>query len=328
MRRGVIDGVTVVWRDSPGPLSAELSFGCGHRDEELDTIGLSHFVQLLACPTPEHAGLASHLTTSFTAAGTAGRIVRELADICSVLAGPPDPDRMAEVAAEADPGERFSGLSFDNDLIYPFASLLSRRFGACGPGLIRWPAPDYSVFTAEQVKAHIERFFTASNAVLTLTGQPPSGLRLPLPQGPKPERAALAFKSTPFWYQDEVDGAGISFHAGNGPLPFLVVSLVRTRLGKSVRAVPDSVLLDATRLLKRWRGGDRRIVLDPAGVSIVDTSGAHLTGVRDLVSVTDGEGCWWVGDPGHGCLHDISAFGRAGDRIRQAAPPLRRRLLP
>jgi hypothetical protein len=468
MQRAVVDGVTVLWRQQPGPLSAELTFGCGHRDEDLDTVGLTHFVQLLACPTPDHAEAASHLKTSFTLDGPTDQVVAELAAICSTLTAEPDPDRMAAVAKEADPGERFCGLSFDNDLRYPFASLLSRRFGPRGPGLVRWPAIDYGLFTAEQVRAHTRRCFTASNAVLTLTGPPPSGLRLPLPQGPRPDRSGFSFKSTPFWYQDEVTGAGIGFQAEPGPLPYLVIRMVTNQLDRRLRAVPDGMLLDATShefgitltprrrraaeavqaawaqlrrlalsgpaagelqaastaiekdaaeatarfatlssgtdgfeteverelfaagesygeeewarmarlpssrvrqavagwlrsaiivvprgihpvlegvaesaclsgghappgevfkrsLLKRWRAGSARMVLNPSGLSIVDASGTHFTAARDLVLVRDGKGASWVGDPGHGCLHDISSFGGAVDRISQVVTEARRR---
>lgn len=469
MERDVIDGVTVLWRELGGPLRAELSFGCGHRDEELDTIGLTHFVQLLACPTPDNEGMASHLTTSFTASGPAHQVVSDLAAICSALTTAPEPKRMATIAAQAEPGDRFSGLSLDSDLAYPFASLLSRRYGARGLGLVRWPTVDYSQFTAEQVRAHARRYFTASNAVLTLTGRPPSGLRLPLPPEAKPERTALSFKSTPFWYQDEVNGAAISFLAEAGPLPYLVLRVVNSRLEKSQQAMLEGMLLDTSRLevgvtltpkgrdaagaaeaavqdawnqlrrlaspgpgqaeldaalasvekaitkaaadpsrlenfeieieqelfgmsesfddpewarmaqvtpdqvrqavagwlrsaiivvprgahpllegvaespcptnsyvptgevfkpalLKRLWGGSQ-IVLSPTGVSIVDVSGTHSTAISDLLVVSDGEGGAWLGDPQHGCLYDISSFGRAAKQIWKEAPESRCRLI-
>lgn len=44
MWRGEIDGVTVLREDLPGVPAATLTFGCGARDEALDTTGLTHLV--------------------------------------------------------------------------------------------------------------------------------------------------------------------------------------------------------------------------------------------------------------------------------------------
>ncbi|MER7471621.1 hypothetical protein [Micromonospora sp. NPDC000018] len=76
-------------------------------------------------------------------------------------------DRLARTAAHADPGSRIVGLGVDIEDASrdPWGSLMARRLGPSGPGLLRWPAVDYPRFTVEEVRAHVARYFTAGNAV-------------------------------------------------------------------------------------------------------------------------------------------------------------------
>jgi hypothetical protein len=92
------------------------------------------------------------------------------------------------------------------------------RLGPCGPGLLRWPAVDPELLTADEVRAHLARYFNADNAVVTLTAPPPQGLRLPLPVGPPVTHAEspLAPSSGPSWYADEVTAPGIALSATSG----------------------------------------------------------------------------------------------------------------
>src|SRR5439155_12179980 len=67
---------------------------------------------------------------------------------------------------------------------------LSLRFGPNGAGLLGWPEHGLRRFGAEDVAAWADRWFSAQNAVLWLSGPIPKGLRLAaLPHGEPPSRA-------------------------------------------------------------------------------------------------------------------------------------------
>ena len=77
MERTEIDGVPVLWADLPGPLSASLIIGCGHRDETFETIGITHLVQRLAMaaidePACRLDGFVDQDCTMFTVEGSPG----------------------------------------------------------------------------------------------------------------------------------------------------------------------------------------------------------------------------------------------------------------
>ncbi|MFE9693360.1 hypothetical protein [Micromonospora sp. NPDC005806] len=232
--RGEIDGVTVLREDQPGMPVGSLSFGCDPRDEDLDTIGLTHLVQCLVlraepCAAEECTEMTALVDTSFTAAGTSEQLAEHFTAVCAAVAALP-PGDLADALAEADPEDRYLG-DIEDGLLDPWGSLLARRYGPAGPGLARWPAVDYRLFTADEIRRHVGTFFTAGNAVLALTAAAPPDLRLPLPAGPRVTRTASAVRRTgPIWYADEVRGAGLTVRVEPGVEAVALVRLLRSRV--------------------------------------------------------------------------------------------------
>jgi len=239
MQRDEIDAVTVIWQPAGDSLTATLDFACGQRDENLDQIGLTHLAQVAVLDSigAEIDTMTSTIDTSFTMTGTGEQVTATLAELCRALAEP-SLDTLAAVAQEADPGDRFLDLDIYDSVRDPWGSLLARRLGASGLGLARWPTVTYTDFTADEVRAYIDRHFTAGNAVLSLTGPPPAGLRLPLPQGPRstPRTPIVALPSTPSWYADEVVAPGIAVTAVAGPEALAVQLLLRNRIKSALDA--------------------------------------------------------------------------------------------
>ncbi|MEO3818665.1 hypothetical protein [Plantactinospora sp. B24E8] len=258
MWRGEIDGVTVLREDLPGVPAATLTFGCGARDEELDTTGLTHLVQaLVGRAEPDRADRSTEGTsvvdTSFTAAGSPEQIAEHFAAVCAAVSDLPGED-LVDAVADADPEDRY--LPDVEDLRDPWGSLLARRFGPSGPGLARWPVVDYRLFTADEIRRHVTTYFTGGNAVLATTAAIPADLRLPLPPGPRVSHPTppVRHQTGPIWYADEVHGPGLSFGAEPGAAVVLLLRVLMTlvqaaldRAGLALTAYPVFLAVDSTR---------------------------------------------------------------------------------
>ncbi len=184
MHRTEIDGVPVLWAPGPPPLEAALIFGCGVRDERFRTLGVSHMIEHLAMGTlprlfHSHNAEVDEESTRFTAEGTPDEVTEFLGRVCAALADLPL-DRMAKEAGVL----HAEGGSIDQAA----ASALTWRYGMTGLGLLGWVGPGPDRIEESHVREYLERYFVRENAVLTLTGPPPAGLRLPLPSGTRPMR--------------------------------------------------------------------------------------------------------------------------------------------
>ncbi|WP_144122795.1 hypothetical protein [Catellatospora sichuanensis] len=238
MHGAELDGVAVTWQDLPGDVKASLVFGVGARDEDVDRIGLNHLVQMLVLEavSTEADQSTSLLDTAFTASGTPAEVAEHLVECCAALAALPLDD-LAEVAALADAGDRAISLDveMDDPCRDPWGSLLARRLGAAGAGVLRWPPVDYTDFTADEVRAHVARYFSGGNAALALTRAPWPGLRLPLPAGERPDRPdPVAVRPGGGWYADEVVAPGIAVTAPAGPHAQLVLALLNRRVAAAL----------------------------------------------------------------------------------------------
>ncbi|MET7372390.1 hypothetical protein [Micromonospora arida] len=239
MRREEIDGVTVIQRNVPGTLAASLTFGCGARDEEIDSIGLTHLVMHLVDWTEDHIA-ENHQDnswmndTSFLAGGPPDQVVSHFATICSAISNLP-PEDLSDAVVGLDADSRYVS-NIEEGLRDPWGALLSRRFGASGYGLSRWPAVDYKLFTADEIRRHVERFFTSGNAVLTLTGEPPQAMRLPLPAGPRVTRstALMNHQIGPIWYADEVRGVALIISVEPSAEAAFLMWALRSRVAEAV----------------------------------------------------------------------------------------------
>ncbi|WFE51888.1 hypothetical protein [Micromonospora sp. WMMD1155] len=240
MRRAEMDGVTVFQHDLPGVLGASLTFGCGTRDEELDSIGLNHLVHhLLERADPYIAEKYANDTwvneTSFVAAGTPAQIAEHFTTVCSAISHLPPTD-LSDAVADVDADDR-DVSDIDEGVLDPWGSLLARRFGPRGHGLARWPAVDYRLFTADEVSQHVGRFFTSGNAVLATTAEAPAAMRLLLPAGPRAHHDIhlVNHQSGPAWYADEVRGVALVVGAAPSVEALLLMSALRSRVDQALQ---------------------------------------------------------------------------------------------
>ncbi|MGC4942593.1 insulinase family protein [Kribbella sp. DT2] len=174
-----LDGVRLLHHQEPQTTTdATLTFAVGARDETLPTVGVAHALEHLVMSTVRRLPIqidatVSTTTTSFVASGTPERVGEFLTGICAALSAPPV-ERL-EVEAGVLAAE-------DGWVTHPMAALLYYvRYGARGAGLDWLDGPGPDGITAEQVNTFAQKWFTADNAVLQITGPVPAGLKLPLP---------------------------------------------------------------------------------------------------------------------------------------------------
>jgi len=214
MHHSHVDGVPVHRCAEDGELRATLRFGAGVRDETYRTRGVGALVAALAVretrrrtsETALSVGVSTGIAeTAFSVSGRPEDVVEQLAALCGALGELP----VDEVADLVSAGERAASC-----LPWPAAAALNARYGAQAAGLdgqeptCPWPP------TAEMVPTHAATWFTKANAVLTLTGPEPVGLRLPLPDGTRPHRSApRARYPRASWTHRSIDGIAVSVEA-------------------------------------------------------------------------------------------------------------------
>ena len=166
-----VDGVPCFWADLPGPCHAGLLFRVGRADETLPTAGLTQLVQRLAYAD----GAVDSVITSFQAEVERPALAGFFEEVCHALGALPLDGLATERRVLSVEHEREDPGLPDR--------MLMMRFGAARHGLsfyepmgVRWLEP-----------AHVadwgRRWFTRGNAAVWMTCPPPTGLRLPLPEG-------------------------------------------------------------------------------------------------------------------------------------------------
>ena len=183
VNRTDFDGVPVLWEDAPAPLSASLVFGAGARHETFRTVGVTHLVEHLVMATlpKSHLDRNAHVdvdSTTFHATGRPESVVDFIAGVCAAIRDLP----LSRLAIEAGVLEAEGG-SYDHPAM---CEALTERFGLVGVGLLGTEGPGIQQVTAQHVTGHLRRFFVRGNAVLVLTGPPPDGLQVLLPEGQPP----------------------------------------------------------------------------------------------------------------------------------------------
>ena len=211
-----VDGVPVAWVDLPGPLTAALHFRVGVANETASTHGISHLVEHLALygmhDRPyELNGMVDLVRTSFVARGRPHEIAEFLGTVCTRLGNLPEERVLVErKVLEAEAAGRSRSFR---------AVLLYWRYGAQAHGLpfvsefgLNWLGPD-------AVRWWAATRFTRANALLVLTGPPPEGLRLPLPEGPAnhPVTAVTVEPQIPGWSPVPAEGFAVGAEVTHRP---------------------------------------------------------------------------------------------------------------
>ncbi|WP_347350681.1 insulinase family protein [Intrasporangium sp.] len=182
MQQTSIDDVPALWEEGPAPLTVALVFGVGARHETFRTAGVTHLIEHLAMGALPKSPVDSNAevrldTTIFHATGRPELVVDFIHRVCAALSDLPV-DRLDREAGVL----RAEGAT----AVHPAVAVsLVNRYGVTAQGLAGAVGPGPDQISRDMVVAHAARFFTRGNAVLVLTGPPPEGLHVSLPDGPR-----------------------------------------------------------------------------------------------------------------------------------------------
>jgi zinc protease len=230
-----VDGVPTVWAPLPGALTASLMFRVGRVDEALPWSGITHLVEHLSLfelgPTQPYSynGAVTPARTYFVASGTADDITAFFAHVTNRLHALP----LARLEAEKTVllAEATSRPLTPGDLLF------GMRYGAQGHGLYLYDEFALRQVSAETVQSWARHWFTRENAVLCMSGKPPLGLRLNLPQGARmsePPSYELTL-TLPAYAQRRVGGAGAGMVGTRSSELILASNIVARRALDSLR---------------------------------------------------------------------------------------------
>jgi zinc protease len=184
-----IDGVPAFWADTPpGPFVGGLVFRTGRADEPMPWSGITHIVEHLALAplgqqAYDHNGMVDASRTVFHVVGEPGDTVDFLGRLTASLADLPMDRLLMERRILSRESEQH-GPSIDGALRW-------FRFGSRGHGSIGEPELGLRWLGPEAVSRWARERFNRANAALMLSGPPPAGLSLSLPDGERHAPVAL-----------------------------------------------------------------------------------------------------------------------------------------
>lgn len=203
MQISTLDGVTVLSRPSSGRLTASLMFAAGVAHATFRTHNLPHLLEHMIAGSLPQTRLEANATTgsdrmTFDVRGTPEEVRTHLEGICAAIRDLPLERRVHEARVVTAEG---------GSVVHPGAAdSASTRYGLLGPGLVQVDMVPADQITDEELTAFAAEHLVAGNAVLTLTGEIPAGLRLDLPAGvpvriPEPWRMP---ETVPGFFRQEV----------------------------------------------------------------------------------------------------------------------------
>lgn len=206
----LVDGVPVFWVGGPHPFTASLLFRAGVRDETFTTAGTTHLVEHLAMSAAtrrrwETQASVEMTITEFNAEGRHEDVVEFLRRLCLSLTSLPfDRLPIERRILEAEGGSPIPPVAAEH---------LRHRFGLSGLGLAGVAPPALDLVEAADLDRFARMYFTRGNAALVLSGPPPRGLCLPLPDGDSrpvpPDLRRNAGNSG--WFELVDEALGLSF---------------------------------------------------------------------------------------------------------------------
>ena len=353
LRRVEVDGVPVLWSPAPAPFTAGLVFGVGRRDETYVRGGVTHLVEHLVMSAVGRTTLDCNAsvdlsTTEFRATGRPERVVAFLRLVCEALHDLP----VDRLAVEADVLRTEDGA-----VAHPaVGALLAERYGGRGVGLAGFGEPATTALTAQDVRQWAATRFVRGAAVLWLSGPPPEGLALPLPDGPVPARDLELPRpvATPALVEHPVDGI-VSLGAEVVASPGLAAALrilsgrleddLRHGRGLSYSVVVDHLVLAAERRFVALRADCRDGQEAPTARALWRTLGRladegptddelaydlelleeHLCDPRTTFAELQSVAAAVVGGRRHRSSADLLAEGRSlsAEQVRSAAHEVR-----
>jgi hypothetical protein len=181
-----VNGIPTLWTDGPPPYTAALVVRAGAQDETVRSSGVGHLVEHLVMSGQPRTTLdvnawVDDVLTVFHATGDRDDVTAWLARVCDAIHDLPL-DRITVEAKVLD--------AEDGDPVHPaVAWSAGARFGAGGAGLLGCQGPPHRSLAREHVVDFTRRHYTAANAVIVATGEPPQHPGIRLPEGPRPQPA-------------------------------------------------------------------------------------------------------------------------------------------
>lgn len=287
IHQGRVDGIPTLWSPMAGPFTAALQFRAGRVDEQRPISGITHLVEHLAFTglmdqDYDLSGFVEPTRTVFHATGHPHEVVEFLARICDNLSDLPL-DRLAHERRVLIQEANERPTSIDGQMRW-------FRYGPRGHGLSDGPEFGLDWLGAEPIDAWRRSYFTRGNAMLVLSGEPPSDLRLPLPDGPRrapvppvpdPELPLPAFAS---WDQDAVC---LTLVGERSPELTMVLGILERRLKRTLRHEQGAVY-DLSAIYSPLSGtiGHLFLATECARDQVAAVQGAMLQAVETLA--TDG----------------------------------------
>lgn len=176
-----LSGIPTLLAPATGPARAGITFRVGYADEPLARSGITHLIEHLALhglglTDYHHNGMTAPDVTSFFSQGSPDSVSNHLEQVCRALTELPLDRASVEadvLRTEADGRAR----SIDD-------RLCRLRYGSRGLGLAGYPEWGLHAVQPDDLRAWVDRYFTAGNAVLWFSGMDlPQGLVLRLPDG-------------------------------------------------------------------------------------------------------------------------------------------------
>ena len=230
-----VDGVPTIWAPADGEMRAGLVFRVGRADETLARGGITHLIEHLALHRVEQAdlhfnGATSPTTTTFYVHGDALEVTRFFGTVCHSLHDLPVDRLDTEKAVLRTEAARPSHAALDQ--------LLTWRYGPRGYGLPAYRELGLDEFTADDVRAWAQTWFSRENAAMWIYGgPPPPGLRLDLPTGrqmPLPS-ATAALPRLPAYFTARTNGIALDAIVPRSSASSIYTQVLNRRLHARLR---------------------------------------------------------------------------------------------
>ncbi|MFN8076001.1 MAG: hypothetical protein U0Q15_11345 [Kineosporiaceae bacterium] len=236
-----IDGVPVVWADVPGPFVAGLMCRVGHADEAFLEAGMTHLVEHLALfgvaqPGDHTNGFVDQTRTVFHTSGTEQEAVDFLAAVTRQIRDLPLERLDAErEVLRAEYASRSGG---------PIATLMAWRYGTGPWANVAGSPVALHRLQPSRVQEWARLRMSRADAAVFLSGPPPQGLRLHLPEPPEggsrhvEPRADVAvpiLPTLPAWVPGPPDVAALHAVLPRSTGGWVLEQVLRTRLVEELR---------------------------------------------------------------------------------------------
>ncbi|GAB3441248.1 hypothetical protein [Actinophytocola sediminis] len=240
--RTEVDGVPTCWSGLGGELEAGLVFRVGYADEQLARCGITHLVEHLVLHEVGRRqyhdnGEVEPTLTTFSVRGSEQEIVDFLAGVCRAVTCLPT----HQLAAQNEIVRREAGRWRTAPEL-----LAAWRYGATGYGLVGHDEFGIGHHTPRELGQWTDSWFTRGNAALWISGgQPPAGLRLDLPDGPRfpPPWPTSVLPHLPAYFESNVGGVAASTVIDRGPESGVYLYALRQRL---LERLPDLTVTAAS----------------------------------------------------------------------------------